>query len=263
MAEEINYYYEHAGQQAGPVTANQLVAHGVTEYTVVWCEGMANWAAAGTVPALRDLFAPIQPVPALPAAPAQVAKPTLPRMPPPASKSVFTGKNLLIGLVVLVAIGAEVVSRDKPDVAEPNATEQQADAPAQEEEVKEIGYAAKHLHEEDASEDRGEAQAEESAASESATYYWYGCTSCGKLITAREEPGFSRCPAKTGISGIEHSWEKLGAVGDKHYTCYFCAASVSMNARPEPGKCLMSLNKGGISGLGHQWEESGVSINRM
>ena len=168
-----------------------------------------------------------------------------------------------MGLVVLVAIGAEVASRAKPDMAKSETTGQQDDAPAQEEEVKEIGYAAKHLHDEDALEDREETEAVEPAASESATYYWYGCTSCGKMITAREEPGFSRCPAKTGISGIEHSWEKLGAAGDKHYTCYFCAASVSTDARPELGKCLMSPNKGGISGLGHQWEESGVSINRM
>lgn len=265
--EDINiYYYEQAGQQMGPVAANELVAQGVTTSTLVWCEGMSNWAAAGTVPTLRDLFAPSQPIPVQPAASAstQAAKPTRPRMAPPApARSVFTGKNLLMGLVVLVAIGAEVASRAEPDAAEPERTEHQDDAPAQEKEVKEIGYAAKHLHDKDASEDRVEAQTKESAASESATYYWYGCTFCGKLITAHKEPGFSRCPAKTGISGTEHTWEKLGAVGDKQYTCYFCAASISTDARPEPGKCLMSPNKGGISGLGHQWEESGVPINRM
>jgi hypothetical protein len=266
MGDVSKYYYEYAGQQMGPVAANQLVARGVTASTLVWREGMSDWAAAETVPALRDLFAPPQPVSSRPAAPtrAQPVRPTRPGMPPPSpARSVFTRKNLLMGLVVLVAIGAEVASRAEPDAAEPERTEQQNDAPAQEEEVKEIGYAAKHLHDEDASEDRVEAQTEESAASESATYYWYGCAFCGKLITAHKEPGFSRCPAKTGISGTEHTWEKLGAVGDKQYTCYFCAASISTDVRPEPGKCLMSPNKGGISGLGHQWEESGVSINRM
>ena len=264
MEDMSKYYYEQGGQQVGPVTANQLVAQGVTASTLVWCEGMPTWAPAGTVPALRDLFAPPKPAPARPVAPASAhaAKSTRSRMPPPApAKSVFTGKNLLIGLVVLLAIGAEVASRAKPDAAEPE-TAQQDEIPTQEE-IKEIGYAARHLHEEDALEARGEAVAEESVASKSATYYWYECTSCGKLITARKEPGYNRCPAKTGISGTEHSWEKLGEIGDKHYTCYFCSASVSTDSRPEPGKCLMSPNKGGISGLGHQWEESGVSINRM
>jgi hypothetical protein len=171
MAEQTTYYYEQAGQQAGPVAANQLVAQGVTASTLVWCENMADWAAAETVPALRDLFAPIQLIPPQPAAPASApaAKPTQPRMPPPTpTKSVFTGKNILIGLVVLLALGAEVASRAEPDTAEPEPIEQQDDAPAQVEEVKEIGYAAKHMHDEDAEVSREESSVDPPAASEPA-----------------------------------------------------------------------------------------------
>jgi hypothetical protein len=171
MTEEVTYYYEQAGHQAGPVAASQLVAHGVTAFTLIWCEGMTDWAAAGTVSALRDLFIPPQPVPVRPAVPAstQVAKLTRPRMPPPTpTKSVFTGKNIIIGLVVLLALGAEVASRTEPDTAEPEPTAQQDDAPVQEEEVKEIGYAANHLHDEDAEASGEESSMETTAASKPA-----------------------------------------------------------------------------------------------
>lgn len=259
------YYYECAGQQAGPLAADQLIAQGVKATTMVWREGMLGWAPADTIPELRTLFAPSIPAPAQPALPtkAQPATLTRPRMSPAApARSIFTGKNLLLGLVVLLAIGGEVASRIEPDAADSTPTGQQSDAPAQEEEVKEIGYAANHLHDEDAETGSEEAEVEEPVVSKATTHYWYGCASCGKLITASKEPGYSKCPAKTGISGTDHSWGNLGEIGDKQYTCYFCSASVSTQSRPEPGKCLMSPNKGGTSGLGHKWEESGVSITR-
>lgn len=167
----VLYYYEKEGQQAGPLASNQLVAQGVTASTLVWYEGIPEWVAAGTVPALRDLFAPLQPVTVRPAVPAstQVVKPTRPRMPPPApTKSVFTSKNILIGLVVLLALGAEVASRAETDAAEPEPTVQQDDAPVQEEEVKEIGYAANHLHDEDADASDEESSMETPAASKPA-----------------------------------------------------------------------------------------------
>ena len=50
---------------------------------------------------------------------------------------------------MLLALGAEVASRAKSDAAEPAPTKQKNDAPAQEEEIKEIGYAANHLHDEE------------------------------------------------------------------------------------------------------------------
>jgi hypothetical protein len=165
------YYYECAGQQAGPLAADQLVAQGVKATTLVWREGMSSWIPADAVPELRTLFAPSVPAPTQPALPtkAQPATLTRPRMSPAApARSVFTGKNLLLGLVVLLAIGAEVASRVEPDAADSTPTGQQSDAPAQEEEVKEIGYAANHLHDEEVGGSSEETVAETPTASESA-----------------------------------------------------------------------------------------------
>lgn len=115
---------------------------------------MPDWVAAGTVPELRTFFVPVIPVSARPtlSASAHAAKPTRPRTSPPApARSVFTGKNLLVAMGVLLALGAEVASRTKPDAEEPEKTELPAAAPEPEEpeeEIKEIGYAAKHMHDE-------------------------------------------------------------------------------------------------------------------
>lgn len=59
------------GQQAGPYDLNtlaQMAAQGqLTRDTLVWRQGMANWAAAGSMPELGNLFAatppPVPPVP--------------------------------------------------------------------------------------------------------------------------------------------------------------------------------------------------------
>ena len=50
------YYVNKKGQQAGPVTADQLLQHGVTTNTFVWCAGMDNWEKAGSVEELKYLF---------------------------------------------------------------------------------------------------------------------------------------------------------------------------------------------------------------
>lgn len=257
------YFYEKAGRQAGPLAGDQLVAQGVEASTLIWRAGLPDWVAAGTVPELRAFFTPSNPVvaPAPPTATASPVKPLRPPMPPATpARSVFTGKNLKIAAVVLLALGAELASRGKPDITEPAQAEQQTAEQAPEGEIKEIGYADRHLHDDDEPEDREEVRASEPHATKSVTYYWYGCSSCGKLLTARAMPGYSRCPSKTGTSGTEHTWDKLGQVGYKQYACYFCAASVSTVARPESSRCP---SKEGTSGLGHQWEESGVPINRL
>ena len=53
------------GKQAGPfdlATLTQKVRDGaLTRATLVWKPGMANWAAADTVPELKDLFATVPP----------------------------------------------------------------------------------------------------------------------------------------------------------------------------------------------------------
>ena len=61
------YYVDGNNQQQGPIDAAQLPAFGVTTKTLVWCEGMANWQAAGEIPELASFFAAKQPeIPAQP-----------------------------------------------------------------------------------------------------------------------------------------------------------------------------------------------------
>jgi membrane protease subunit (stomatin/prohibitin family) len=64
------FHFEQAGQPAGPYPINalrQFVASGqLTRDTVVWTEGMANWAPASTVPALQPLFSAPPPLPGTP-----------------------------------------------------------------------------------------------------------------------------------------------------------------------------------------------------
>lgn len=73
----MTWYYVDAGQQAGPVTdeqLNQLVSSGkVTSATLVWREGMANWTAYGQVQAAAA--APPAPSAADPATTASVLMP--------------------------------------------------------------------------------------------------------------------------------------------------------------------------------------------
>lgn len=61
------YYVDGNNQQQGPIDAAQLPAFGVTTKTLVWCEGMVNWQAAGEIPELASFFAAKQPeIPAQP-----------------------------------------------------------------------------------------------------------------------------------------------------------------------------------------------------
>lgn len=73
------YYVDGNNQQQGPIDAAQLPAFGVTTKTLVWCEGMANWQAAGEIPELASLFAAKQPeIPVQPQM--QPGTPTQPQM---------------------------------------------------------------------------------------------------------------------------------------------------------------------------------------
>lgn len=73
------YYVDGNNQQQGPIDAAQLPAFGVTTKTLVWCEGMANWQAAGEIPELASFFAAKQPeIPAQPQM--QPGTPTQPQM---------------------------------------------------------------------------------------------------------------------------------------------------------------------------------------
>ena len=52
----MKYYIAENGQQAGPFEPNELLLHGLTVNSLVWCEGMANWTSASQVPELMALL---------------------------------------------------------------------------------------------------------------------------------------------------------------------------------------------------------------
>ena len=52
----MKYYIAENGQPAGPFEPNELLAHGLTVNSLVWCEGMPNWASASQVPELMALL---------------------------------------------------------------------------------------------------------------------------------------------------------------------------------------------------------------
>ena len=62
-----NYFYiDQNGSQNGPVAGEVLKSCGVTRDTLVWCDGMSNWAKAGDVVELTSLFASVPPAPPVP-----------------------------------------------------------------------------------------------------------------------------------------------------------------------------------------------------
>ena len=81
----MKYYIAENGQQAGPFEPNELLLHGLTVNSLVWCEGMANWTSASQVPELMAILSG-QPIPTyidtqLPQTPPMGDVP-LPQMPP-------------------------------------------------------------------------------------------------------------------------------------------------------------------------------------
>lgn len=59
----MKYYIAENGKQVGPIEFNELLNHGITVNTLVWHEGMTEWAPAGSVPELAQLLgaAPVPP----------------------------------------------------------------------------------------------------------------------------------------------------------------------------------------------------------
>ena len=53
----MKYFIVENQKSVGPFEVNQLQARGLTKDTLVWCEGMPDWVAAGNVPELAYLFA--------------------------------------------------------------------------------------------------------------------------------------------------------------------------------------------------------------
>ena len=54
----MKYYIVKDGQRVGPMELSELANFSITADTLVWHEGMTDWAAAGTVPELAQLVTP-------------------------------------------------------------------------------------------------------------------------------------------------------------------------------------------------------------
>ena len=55
MTDNHYYFYLENGVQKGPATADQL-ARAITPRTLLWREGMEDWAAAEKIPEIRALL---------------------------------------------------------------------------------------------------------------------------------------------------------------------------------------------------------------
>lgn len=86
MPGQTMYHVDMGGQPGGPFNIAQIqqgVASGqVTAQTLVWANGMAAWAAAGTVPELAGLFNVPPPMPGAGAPPPMPPTPPAPTEPP-------------------------------------------------------------------------------------------------------------------------------------------------------------------------------------
>ena len=52
----MKYYIAENGQQAGTFEPSELLAHGLTVNSLVWCEGMPSWTSASQVPELMAVL---------------------------------------------------------------------------------------------------------------------------------------------------------------------------------------------------------------
>ncbi len=57
----MKYYIANNGQQFGPFDVKDLLANGLNQSSLVWCEGMVNWMPATQVPEVSQLFNQVPP----------------------------------------------------------------------------------------------------------------------------------------------------------------------------------------------------------
>lgn len=50
------FYLDKNNQQQGPISPTHFSAHNIKANTLVWCNGMTDWAPAGSVDDLREYF---------------------------------------------------------------------------------------------------------------------------------------------------------------------------------------------------------------
>jgi len=55
------YFYVLEGQSKGPSSSSDLLEQGISKETLVWADGMTDWASAGSVSEIAQLFAPTPP----------------------------------------------------------------------------------------------------------------------------------------------------------------------------------------------------------
>ena len=72
----MKYYIAENGQPAGPFEPQELMNHGLTVNSLVWCEGMPNWVSASQVPELAAVLS------GTPFNPVNVDLPQMPQTPP-------------------------------------------------------------------------------------------------------------------------------------------------------------------------------------
>ena len=92
------YYLTPQNEQRGPVDASQLSTYGVNANTMVWTEGMPQWAPASQVQELRPFFAPVAPQPAPAPQPAYAA----PQQSAPQTATQKPGNNMALAVLTTV-----------------------------------------------------------------------------------------------------------------------------------------------------------------
>lgn len=95
------WYLMYNGQQVGPMSKEQLKAYGLTPDSMVWKEGMPQWAQAFTIPELMQLInAPQQPYhgPGVQSPGGQV--------PPPSGMNAVSEKDHVVAGILAILLGA-------------------------------------------------------------------------------------------------------------------------------------------------------------
>lgn len=99
-----NYYIHIDGEQKGPFSVDQLKELGITKETMVWAEGMENWVKAGDVEALNNVLKVVPP-PLNPNPPKEKEQVHSPKKIPVKSKSIFSNRFAVIGILAILIIG--------------------------------------------------------------------------------------------------------------------------------------------------------------
>lgn len=98
------YFLVINGEKRGPFTIDQLTTQPVTPQTLVWTEGMSDWAPAQQVAEISSLFAPqapSAPTPGAPQAPAYNAAPAYGNPQPQAPNTQIIPPNYLVWSILV------------------------------------------------------------------------------------------------------------------------------------------------------------------